>query len=149
MNEDDEDYNSDSTPPVPPLPPTHTTLNARRFRDGNTARIDGVNERKRKLEENEMQEHPISKDEYTKVLKKKKRIPEDQVDVLKIAMVQYLHSIKDDLCYDVKSNSVLQKCNCLKTILNEDGKLHAIAEMVANYYNLPAGTREGILSKAG
>ena len=83
MNEDDEDYNSDSTPPVPPLPPTHTTLNARRFRDGNTARIDGVNERKRKLEENEIQKHPISKDEYMKVLNKKKRIPEDQVDVLK------------------------------------------------------------------
>ena len=103
-----------NVPPLPSIVPiaAQTANNTRlRFRDGNNIRAESCAEKRRKIEIGEVRVHPICNVVYTKMLAKKKRVNEAEVDGLKVALVTYFTATKDDPCFDKRSNTTL-KCNC-------------------------------------
>ena len=137
----------ENVPPLPSIVPiaAQTANNTRlRFRDGNNTRAESCAEKRRKIEIGEVRVHPICNVVYTKMLAKKKRVIEAEVDGLKAALVTYFTATKDDPCFDRRSNNTL-KCNCGITNLNEDGIIEKMAQVVSNFYNLTTETRNNVL----
>lgn len=75
----------------------------------------------------------------------RRRIDEDKLPLFRESMNSFCDAVKNEDCYDVRSKKIVNKCGCLKKLLQSTERRNVVSDIVCSFWNSPFEARNAIL----